>query len=179
MKRIALVLALAALPAICGAEIYQWVDDRGQVGYADDLGKVPAKYRKKATMIGNQEQAVEIVEQGEADKNARKGGEPRKEREAEEKSQAKEKEKPLYDGRDGASWKRDFARQNNEVRSLEENVASLKTRMASPASLSRGEYLSLQNTLRDVEFRLTNARKKLEDLNRAADRADLPSEFRQ
>ena len=50
--------------------------------------------------------------------------------------------------------------------------------MADSSKVTRAEYLSLQNTLRDLDIRLEKARKRLESLNDAAGRVDLPSEFR-
>ena len=180
MKRMVLVLALLALPAVCVAEIYQWVDDRGQIGFAEDLGKVPAKYRKKATLLNGQEPAVEIIDKTEAEKAPRKGGDARSDQAAsgEERAKAKTKEKPLYDGKDGETWRRDFSRQKYEVKALEEQSAANKSRIANPGKMSRGEFLSLQNTQRDLEYRISLAQKKLDALSDAADRADVPAEFR-
>lgn len=178
MRRMVLLLALLALPAVCNAETYQWVDENGQVGFADNLGSVPAKYRKKATLINGQEPAVEVIDKTEAEKAPRKGGEARTGQSAPGEEKAKAKDKPLYDGKDGETWKRDFARQKNDIRALEEQAAATKARLANPGKISRGEYLTLQNTQRDLEYRITAAQKKLEALNDAADRAEVPAEFR-
>jgi aspartyl protease family protein len=40
------VLALAAAPS--AAEIYRWTDENGRVHFTQDLGQVPARYRKQA-----------------------------------------------------------------------------------------------------------------------------------
>lgn len=179
MRRMVTLLVLLALPAICCAEIYKWVDERGQVGYVDDLGKVPAKYRKSATMINGEEQAVEIIEKSTGEKKgSSKGGEALQGQAANGGDKAKVKAKPLYDGKDGESWKRDFARQKNEIKSLEDNAAGIRGRMANPGKMSRGEYLTLQSTLRDLEAKTSAAQKKLEDLTAAADSAEVPAEFR-
>ncbi len=42
---VVITMALFAVPAL--AETYTWKDDQGTVNFADDLGKVPKKYRKK------------------------------------------------------------------------------------------------------------------------------------
>lgn len=180
MKRMVLVLALLALPAVCVAEIYQWVDDKGQIGFADDLGNVPAKYRKRATPLKGEEPAVEVIDKTEAEKAPRKGGDVRSGQAAagEEKPKAKAKEKPLFDGKDGETWRREFTRLKSELKSLEDQTADYKARVANPGKVSRGEYLSLQNTLRDLEFRSTATQKKLDALSDAADRAEVPAEFR-
>ena len=50
---ILIALMLFALPVL--AETYVWEDDQGTVNFADDLGKVPKKYRKKAKIVGEEE----------------------------------------------------------------------------------------------------------------------------
>lgn len=179
MKRIILLPLLLAIPAICSAEIYKWVDEKGQMGFADDLGKVPKKYREKAQPAEKVEQPVEIVEKAEQEKKGAKTGSAKQEQPAaQEEKAAPAKSKPLYAGKSGEAWKRDFERQKFEITSLEEQAAGIKQRMANPEKVSRGEYLSLQNTSRDLESRIANAQKKLQSLNDAADAAELPSEFR-
>ncbi len=181
MKRGLMVLALLALPAIAAAEIYQWVDESGQVGYADDLGNVPAKYRKKATPVGGEEKAVEIIDKGEAEKESRKGNEKGSPNAAPIQTPAEKEKpgaKPVFDGKDGETWRRDLARQKHEVKSLEEQAAGIRKRMATPEKISRGEYLSLQYTARDLDTRLAAAREKLQSLLDAADNAGVPAEFR-
>lgn len=45
-------LVLAAWPGAAGAQIYKWVDERGDSHYADGLESVPAPYRGKAVPLG-------------------------------------------------------------------------------------------------------------------------------
>ena len=168
------LLLLLAAPALCSAEIYKWVDERGQVGYADDLGKVPKKFRNSAVTTEKQEQAVEIVEK------TTPAPAPRKdlEKKGETDSKSKDKDKPLFDGKDGEAWRKDFARQKQEIKTLEDHAVSIKERMADGSKISRGEFLTLQNTQRDLEVRIAKAKKKLDTLTEAADRAEVPAEFR-
>jgi uncharacterized protein DUF4124 len=179
--RFLIIALLLAIPAVCSAEIYKWVDEKGQTGYADDLGKVPKKYRDKAATTEKQEQPVEIIEKSEPDKSSKKGGEVKGDA-AGEKVKGKEKEKdkgkPLFDGKSGEEWKQDFARLKYDVKSLEDQSAGIKERMADAGKISRGEYLSLQNTQRDLAVRIAKAKKKLDSLNEAAEAAGVPAEFR-
>lgn len=181
-----ITLLLLSVPTVCSAEIYKWVDEKGQTGFSDDLGKVPKKFRDAAVVEEKQEQAVEILENGQADKGAKKDadakGEQKKDVRAEQKKDAKgqekDKEKRTFDGKTGDAWKQDFARQKYQIKSLEEQAAGLKERMASGSKMSRGEYLTLQNTQRDLDVRIGKAKSKLEALSQAADKAELPQEFR-
>jgi hypothetical protein len=178
MLRLVLFVFLLITPVICCAEIYKWVNEKGIVGYADDLGKIPEKYRERAVATDKIEQAVEIVEKVEPDKSPRKNDAAGQEQKPTTDAQGTPKAKQLFDGKDGATWKRDFARQKHEVSSLEEQAEGIKSRMADPEKLSRGEYLALQNTLRDLDVRVSVARKKLEALEEAANSAELPADFR-
>lgn len=177
MRLFIVTLLLLATPAICSAQIYKWVDEKGQVGYSDDLGKVPKKYRDSAVVSEKQEQSVEIIEKSGNDKGARKGAEGKGDQTAGD-DRGKEKAKPTFDGKSGDAWKQDLARQKHEVKSLEEQAVGIKERMADGSKVSRNEFLSLQNTLRDLDVRIGKAKKKLETMNEAADAAGVPAEFR-
>jgi len=177
MRLIITVLLLLAAPAVCSAEIYKWVDEKGQVGFADDLGKVPKKFRDSAVLTEKQEQAVEIVEKSEPEKGTRKGDEKKGDVQDQD-DKGKVKPKPLFDGKSGDAWKQDFARQKSAIKSLEEQAVGIRERMADGGKISRGEYLTLQNTERDLDVRISKAKQKLESLNAAADKAELPAEFR-
>jgi hypothetical protein len=167
-------LFLLAVPALCAAEIYKWVDEKGQTGYSDDLGRVPKKYRDNAVVTEKQEQAVEIIEKIEPEKSPNKGADGK----AGSDSKGKDKEKPVFDGKSGDAWKQDFARQKHEVKSLEDQAAGITERMTDPGKISRGEYVTLQNTQRDLDVRIGKAKKKLDALNDAAEKAGVPAEFR-
>lgn len=178
MRLIIVTILLLAVPALCSAEIYKWVDEKGRAGYSDDLGKVPKKYRDNAVVTEKLDQAVEIIEKSEPDKSPRKSGESKGGQTAGGDDKLKSKDKPLYAGKDGAAWKMDFARQKHEVKSLEEQAAGIKERMADGSKISRGEFLTLQNTQRDLDVRISKARKKLDALSEAAEKAEVPAEFR-
>lgn len=176
MRYFILILLLIAVPSLCSAQIYKWVDEKGQTGYSDDLGKVPYKYRDKAVVEEAQEQAVEIVEGSELEKVPKKRSEAKEDQKKDAKAQ--DKDKPTFEGRSGEAWKQDFARQKFQVKSLEEQLAGLKERLADASKMSRGEYLTLQNTQRDLEVRIEKAQKKLDALNNTAENAGVPAEFR-
>lgn len=176
--RLFMIALLLISPAICSAEIFKWVDEKGVPGFADDLGKVPEKFREKALSAERVEQAYEVIEKNEPEKGAGKKGNVRLEQKSADDDKGKDKAKPLFDGKEGEVWKRDFARAKHEMSSLEEQAAGLKSRMANPGKMSRGEFLTLENTARDLDVRIAVARKKFQALNDAADAAELPADFR-
>ena len=178
MRHLLLILVLFAVPVLCSAEVYKWVDEKGATGYSDDLSKVPEKYRNNAIAVDSGEQAVEILENSGPVIGDKKEKEVKKEQEKDLKGQEKGKEQRAYDGKAGEVWKQDFARQKHQIKSLEEQATGLKERMADGNKKSRGEYLTLQNTLRDLNVRIEKAKGKLDSLNETADKADVPAEFR-
>jgi hypothetical protein len=40
-----LTIALVITPFLAGAEVYKWVDEKGDIHFTDDYSKVPEKYR--------------------------------------------------------------------------------------------------------------------------------------
>ena len=174
MRYFLVTLLLLAVPVLCSAEIYKWVDEKGRIGYSDDLGRVPKKYRDNAVVTERQEQAVEIIEKTEPEKSPGKGAEGK----GESESKGKDKDKPVFDGKSGNVWKQDFARQKHEVKSLEDQAVGIKERMADTGKISRGEYITLQNTQRDLDVRIEKAKQKLDALNDAAEKAGVPAELR-
>lgn len=175
MRKIVFLTLFLALPVLCSAEIYRWVDERGQIGYADDLGKVPKKYRDSALITEKQEQAVEIIEKSEPEKGGKKGSDGKLEPVSKDD---RNKAKASYDGKSGEAWRQELAKQKYEVKALEEQLAGLKERLADSSKKSRGEYLTLQNSEKDLQVRIEKARKKLDSLNAAADSAGVPAEYR-
>jgi hypothetical protein len=178
MRYFIVTLVLLVIPALCSAQIYKWVDEKGQTGYSDDLGKVPLKYRDKAVVDEGSEPAVEIIEGSEAEKDTKQGVATKETPQKAPLGQQKVKAKPTFEGKSGEAWKQDFARQKFQVTSLEEQRVGIQERMADGSKLSRGEYLTLQNTQRDLDVRIEKAKKKLAELTEAADNAGVPGEFR-
>jgi len=178
MRHLLLMVVLIAVPTLCSAEVYKWVDGKRLTGYSDDLSNVPEKYRNNALVGENGEQKVEVDESSEPVNGAKKENEVKKELEIGVKGQKKGEEKRTYDGKPGEAWKQDFARQKYQVKSLEEQATGIQERMTDGSKMSRGEYLTLQNTLRDLNVRIGKAKGKLDALNETADKAEVPQEFR-
>lgn len=66
-------LALAGFAATSYAEVIKYVDDRGTISFVDDVGKVPAKYRKR--IIREEEQdAVQVIDGSSPQRGGAGGG---------------------------------------------------------------------------------------------------------
>ncbi|TWJ17068.1 DUF4124 domain-containing protein [Geobacter argillaceus] len=176
LKKLIVLLVMASLAVPVQAAIYKWVDQRGTVYFTEDLGKVPPAFRKKAQVInGEGEPAVEVIESA-----APEGKKPRKDAAPKEDGQTTktDKKKPSYGGKDEDSWRNEFGRLKDELRTNEEYLAETRKRKEDTANLSRRDYLSLQQTEKDVVSRIDSIKRKLQSLTEKADKAGVPKELR-
>lgn len=177
LKKLLVLLVMVCLLAVpVQAAIYKWVDQRGTVHFAEDLGKVPSAFRKKVQVInGEGEQAVEVTESA-----APEAKKPRKDAAPKEDGQTTktDKKKVSYGGKDEDGWRNEFGRLKDELRTNEEYLAETRKRRDDTANLSRRDYLSLQQTEKDVVSRIDSIKRKLQSLTEAADKGGVPKELR-
>jgi len=166
MKKLLLVLLLL-YPLSAAAETYQWTDERGTVNFAEDLGKVPKKYRKKAKLLGSEDAEPAAPAAVTAPESVRPKGEE------------VQKGKKVYGGKDEVAWRRDFLQAASNLDNAETELAGLKARLQDTSRMSRSEYLAIQNSIRHGESRVGDLQRKLDQLHETADRLGVPPEFRQ
>jgi hypothetical protein len=168
-------MVLIALPAI--AETYTWVDAQGTVNFTEDLGNVPAKYRKKVKVLGDVDiPPVEVNEGGE--KPALKGKvEGVREIKPGAPAAGKDKKKIFYGGKESETWKAEFSALDADVKAAEKQLVETRHRMQDTSGMTRTEFLTIQNTLKSLENSVLLRRKKLEDLKKEADAAGVPAEL--
>lgn len=158
MKKL-LVLLLLLYPMSALAVTYEWTDQNGTVNFTEDLGKVPKKYRKKVKVLGADEGGTpQVIE------------EPAKGK-AKETSTQKEKKAPA--GKDETGLRSEYAVAKANLQATEEDLAGLRRRVGDTSKMSRTEYLSLQNTIKQEEFREQEQKQKLESLREAAKKAGV------
>ncbi len=174
--RIGIIMALLVLLAVpAEALTYKWVDNQGNENYTDDLGSIPQKYRKKARVVGGEEEApqpapVEPKEGTRPDVKAKGNVEP--------PAEAAKEQKKVYGGKSAETWYREFSEVNADLRATEDRLAELNDRMKDTSKMSRGEYLSIQTGIKSAESRLKRLREKRDALNEEANRASVPAELR-
>ena len=61
MKALVLLAALLVFAAPALAQLYEWVDEKGQRNFTDNPNNVPAKYRGKATASPGLQAAPEMI----------------------------------------------------------------------------------------------------------------------
>jgi hypothetical protein len=161
MKKL-LVLLLLLYPLSAIAVTYEWTDQSGTVNFNEDLGKVPKKYRKKVKILGADEggapQVIDEPVKGKA------------------KETAAPKEKNAPGGKGDAGLRGEYAIAKANVQATEDELTDLRGRLGDTSKMSRTEYLSLQNTIKQEDYRLQEQKRKLESLREAAKRAGVALE---
>jgi hypothetical protein len=169
------ILVMFAVPAV--AVTYEWEDSQGTINFTEDLGSIPKQYRKKAKVLGAEEE-VAPAENGQGDVPGETvTGSGAKEQGKSAEQPAVEKKK-TFGGRSADSWKNDFADIDRKIKSEDEHLGDLKSSIQDTSKLSRGEYLSIQLSIKESENRLKRLREKLDTLNSDANRAGVPAELR-
>ena len=163
MKKL-LVVLLLLYPLSASAVTYEWTDDAGTVNFTEDLGKVPKKYRKKAKVLGADESGTPaIIENSEPAKVKPK-----------ELVTPKE-QKPLHSKAE-ATFRNDYLNTRANLQATEQENTALRARLADTSKMSRSEYLSLQNTLKQNEFQIEEQRRQLDQIREKADKAGISLE---
>jgi uncharacterized protein DUF4124 len=170
-------LLFLAVPAF--AETYKWVDDKGTVNFTESLGSVPKKYRKNVKVIDGNEAAVPQVTDIDESPTGKAKAKTGEKDETKDGAAGKEgNKKAVYGGKDEAVWKAEFRKLNADIRASEEQLDEINARLNDPGKLSRSEFVGLQNTVKNIDYRLKELRKKLDTLNEAAAKAGVPAELR-
>ncbi len=168
-----LFLVLFALPAF--AVTYEWVDDQGTVNFTEDLGNVPAKYRKKVKRVGEEE--FPPPETGEpVEKPAVKGKVPSEPRQGVPDTR-QENMNAVYGGKDAKTWKSEFAALNADVKAAEKQLVEYRNRLNDTSGMSRSDYLSIQATIKAIESSVVERRSKLDALKKEAESAGVPADL--
>lgn len=166
-------LVLFALPAF--AVTYTWVDDQGTVNFTEDLGNVPAKYRKKAKIVGEDE--FPPPEAGEsAEKPPAKSTGPAEPKEGAPEVR-QERKNAVYGGKDARTWKSEFAAVNADVKAAEKQLVEYRNRLNDTSGLSRSDYLSIQASIKAIESSVLERRNKLDALKKEAESAGVPADL--
>ncbi len=198
----ALLFAAAAAPA--QAQVYRWVDDKGEVHYTDSPEDIPAAKRKSAVQTeggtlgyvsAGKKDAPRAPPQAPNKADGDHGGAPAagpgassgaddadaRERAAEEEEARREKE-----------WRARFRELHQRIDRLERMLAADKKALADPASsgipmlppnadgviLPNPEFDAIRRRIPETEAQLRQAKEDLADLEREASRSSVPQRWR-
>ena len=149
MKKL-LVMLLLLYPLSATAVTYEWTDEAGTVNFTEDFGNVPKKYRKKVKVLGAEESGAPlIIESAEPAKGkTRDGGTPQDKK----------------GGKEEAALRKEYTSAKINLQATEQDIVELRSRLGDTSKMSRSEYLAIQNTLKQMEFRAQEQKKKVNEL---------------
>jgi hypothetical protein len=178
MKRIvalvAAVVLLRSLPVM--AETYTWTDNSGTVNFSDDYSSVPKEYRKKVRKLGD-------IDAPQAPADAGKSGEeqpaqPLTKRTGTPGAPGAKSDSGLYGGKKAETWQQEFKAREADYKQLEIQLSQLEELSKKPVGISMERLQGLPQEFRDTQKRYNEAIKAYNDLNDAANKAELPIEYR-
>lgn len=169
-----LVIVAMAVPSM--AAIYTWEDERGVVNFAEDYGKIPQKFRKKARIVG-EESAEETLESESPVPNVKEkpgtsDGLPK------DVTSTTPADRKVFGGKDERVWQQEFAMLKAELKSIQDQIDAVNARLAKSDQMSRSEYRVLENTKKLLEEQQLAAKNKLEKLGADAQKAGVPPDLR-
>ncbi len=172
MKRYLLTFLMVAWAFCASAETWEWLDSRGTVSFTDDLQNIPKQYRKSARKLGGE--SVPTIPVGVPEQGTTPSPTP----EGSPQPAAPGAKPQSYGGRTAAQWQEAFSSLNGELRGVDGELKEKQRLLKEPGTLSRSDYLKLEDELRRLNSRLTVLLGRWELLNRDAVAASLPEELR-
>lgn len=177
MKRIVMaVLVFLALGSLAYAELYRWVDDQGTLHFTEEYGSIPKKYRSSVqssddsvTTGENRSPAPAAAEEGNA-----KGQQSVKQ----PPGGGQVSQPPVFGGKRGDVWRDELRQARAELKAYQDHLEMKRKMLADTSGMGRREYLGLTSDVKELEVKVNDLSGRLDTLNKAADKAGVPSSFR-
>ena len=182
MKRYLLALLVVMWACSAGAETWEWVDGQGTTSFTDDPQNIPKQYRKSAKkLVGeslppSQPAAPPTTPPVGVDG---KGAAALAPPVAPSAPAQGAKLQDNYGGKTSAEWKEAFSSLNSEIRGVDKQLKEKQLLLKEPGTLSRNDYLKLEDEIRRLSSSLTALLARWELLNKDAGVANVPGELRQ
>ena len=184
MKRYVLALLMVLWACSAVAETWEWVDGQGTVSFTDDPQNIPKQYRTSAKMIGgvspppSQLAASPVsapVPVGADAKGTVSAVQPGAPPAPAQSARLQDN----YGGKTAADWKAAFSSLNGEIREVDGQLKEKQRLLKEPGTLSRSDYMKLDDEIRRLSTSLTALLARWELLNKDATVAGVPGELRQ
>ncbi|MDR3578721.1 MAG: DUF4124 domain-containing protein [Oryzomonas sp.] len=177
MKRIVALVAvmlLRSLPVM--ADTYTWTDKSGTVNFSDDYSRVPKQYRKHVRKLGDMD-----VSPAPADAGKSGGGQsarPVTPKTDTPGAPGAKSDDSLYGGKKAETWRQEFRAREADYKQLDSQLTQLVELSKKPVGISMERFQGLPQEFKDTQKRYNEAIKAYNDLNDAANKAELPAEYR-
>jgi hypothetical protein len=180
MKRIVALVAvmlLRSLPVM--AETYTWTDKSGTVNFSDDYYSVPKEYRKKVRKLGDMDASPAPAESGKSrEEQPAHSVKSRTDKTDTSGDPGAKSDNGLYGGKKAGTWQQEFRAREAEYKQLETQLSQLEELMKKPVGISIERIQGLPQEFKDTQKQYNEALKAYNDLNDAANKAELPVEYR-
>jgi hypothetical protein len=177
MKRIvalAAVILLRSLPVM--AETYTWTDNSGTVNFSDDYSSVPKEYRKNVRKLGDMDTSPAPVDAGKS--RGEQPVQPVISKTDTSGAPGEKSDNGLYGGKKADIWQEEFKAREADYKQLESQLLQLEELIKKPVGISNERFQGLPQEFKDTQKRYNEALKAYNDLNDAANKAELPAEYR-
>lgn len=173
------------------AETWEWVDSQGTVSFTDDLQNIPRESRRSARKIAVESSpapqpaspaAPVPTEGGAADQRSAvpdTSAAPLPSGVAGQPPSEGGTVRAAYGNRTAAQWQEAFCSLNGEIRGVDGQLKEKQRLLKEPGTLSRSDYLKLEDEIRRLSSSLTALLATWDVLNREATAAQVPLELRQ
>jgi hypothetical protein len=167
-----LVLALQLLPPVVHAAFYQWVDPQGVTHFTDNPDKIPEAYRSRAKKLKLSEEPASSAAQ------------PSSQASAPAPDQAAAH---TFGGHPDSWWREQFLALRGQLKALQDGLVEKQAKLVElrrqrvifTRAQDRVALNSLQAEIAVDEVRVAELQSQITDLERRADRAYVPVEWRQ
>lgn len=180
MKRLFFILMLLT-PLTAGAATYSWTDASGTMNFTDDLGTVPANYRKKALQkAAGENMAPEVPPSAEASETKAVTAPVTKSGSSDTPVEPKVTAATRFGERAAGEWQALFKELRAELASIEQKRETLKQESGDGKKfLTRQQINDINTRNKQLYDEYEAARVRFNALVEQANKVGLPSEFGQ
>ena len=187
MRHYFLALLMMTWACSAAAETWEWTDTQGTLNFTDNYMNIPKQYRKGAVKIGDVDAKpapppvpASVARPSDAAQGT--GGVPAGSASPTAATPAGETLKSpdsRYGGKSAAEWREAFSSLNTEIRGVDGQLKEKQKLLKEPGTLTRSDYLKLEDETRRLSSSLTALLARWELLNKEANAVQVPSELRQ
>ncbi len=173
MSRYLLTLLMVVWACSAAAETWEWIDAQGTVSFTDEVHNIPKRYRGSAKKLGGERPPATpapLLPGGDTSGSSAPG---------QPVAPPAAKPRESYGGMSASQWREAFTSLNGEIRGVDGELKEKQRLLKEPGTLSRGDYLRLEDEVRRLSASLTALLARWELLNKSATAANVPGELRQ
>ena len=172
MRYVGIGFLILLIPVLVNAQVYKWVDEKGNINFTDNYQNVPERYRDRVIILN--------IPKSEGSSEVKEESKPLEEKKVEEEE--------LYGGHSLDWWKDKFGSLNKEIEELKNSIEFRRSYIKAYQKGRRlgaiytkdqiEKYRYNKRMLVEEEKRYNNLLKELDELRRKARFYGVPREVR-